>query len=180
MSDSELACVYSALILHDAGVPISVSLVYGPSLLATRSPIWRLFPHHAFCPVKELKYYTSLVVWSRDCSLGGQDQDSGEGSWHWRGADLAQPVRQGPRRSESAYECFWACIYQGPRRSESAYECFWTCIYLTCLALYVLMMYNYINTQFSSPVFSVSLANTLSYELSFLWAQTLASTFSFH
>ena len=38
MSDSELACVYSALILHDAGVPISVSLVYGPSLLATRKP----------------------------------------------------------------------------------------------------------------------------------------------
>lgn len=27
MSDSELACVYCALILHDAGVPISVSIV---------------------------------------------------------------------------------------------------------------------------------------------------------
>ena len=34
MSDSELACVYSALILHDAGVPITVSRYFCVQLRA--------------------------------------------------------------------------------------------------------------------------------------------------
>ena len=50
MSDSELACVYSALILHDAGINITVSeIVFLPSnKIKTQGKVVKLFPLFMF------------------------------------------------------------------------------------------------------------------------------------